>query len=360
MNRRMRVDLGALTENYRTLKRIAEPSRCAAVVKANAYGLGVSQVATALVSAGCDAFFVATAEEAAELRELTGQEDIFVLEGVDEETVARISDVRAVPVLNTYEEARLWALTAGPAARCILHLDSGMSRLGMSSGDVARLLADERVFQALAIDYVMTHLACADETGHPYNAEQMARFAAMRSRLPQYKTSIANSSAILLDSSYHGDLVRAGIALYGGNPQPGQPNLMREVVRVEGRVIQRREVELEVSVGYGATARVKESTQLATVGFGYADGYPRNLSNKGYVVAGGRKTPVVGRVSMDSLVVDVSKIPERDSAEGSWVRLIGGGVDLDQLAEEAGTISYELLTGIGPRVKREYTKLVAK
>lgn len=356
VNRRILIDLDAIAANYRAMQIRVSPSRCAAVVKANAYGLGVGPVARVLSAAGCDAFFVATADEALELREILVEPDIYILEGVDDSALDKVRLARLIPVLNSFEQAELWAGTAqeGTSVAAILHLDTGMSRLGMDFHDIDRLVSSKDVLDGLAIDYVMTHLACADEPLHEANAEQLQRFTELRQLLPSHRTSIANSAGTFLGTKYCGDLARAGIALFGGNPRASGVNPMREVIRLCGRVVQMREAERALSVGYGATVRVAPSARLATVALGYADGYPRCLGNKAVAQLGQHRAPVIGRVSMDSLVLDLSMLPDNAVRVGDWATLIGGGIELDQLASLADTISYELLTGIGPRVRRVY------
>ena len=354
----MVVDLGALMANYRFLAERVAPAECAAVVKADAYGMGVARVAPALERAGCRSFFVATAEESIQLRELLPAAHIYVLESLNRKAMARAvrSDIR--PVLNSYEEVLAWQSVAEgkPDAFCGIHIDTGMSRLGMDESDVSRLTSCIGDIGALNICYVMTHLACADDVNHEQNSEQLREFNRLRGLLGSFETSIGNSAGIFLGEPFHGDLARAGIAIFGCNPMSNPPNPMREVARVEGRILQIRPTLEPSSVGYGATAHVGPGSRLATVAFGYADGYPRSLGNKAHAIVSNRPVPVIGRVSMDSLVLDITKVPQEDVSVGDWATLIGGGVDWDELADAAGTISYELMTRIGPRVDRKYAE----
>ena len=359
MNRRMLVDLDALVRNYDVLRSRVAPAMCAAVVKADAYGIGMAAVASALSAAGCKVFFVATADEGILLRGSLPDSTIYVLEGADRHTATELAVRNLIPVLNTPAQAHAWAGQASTGrARCVLHVDSGMTRLGLRLADLSTLAGNEMVLPQLSVDYLMTHLACADEPGNEYNARQLSLFAQAANLFPDTPTSIANSSGVFLDTRYHGDLVRAGVALFGANPRPGRSNCMQEVVRVQGRIIQIRDVDAAAGVGYGATADVAPPRRLATVAFGYADGYPRSLSNCGVALIGGARVHVVGRVSMDSLVVDISALGT--VAEGDWATLAGGGIDLDEVAVAAGTISYELLTGMGSRVTRIYRNVRQK
>ena len=350
MNRRALINLKALQANYRLLQARVAPASCAAAVKANAYGIGLQQAALALASAGCEYFFVATTDEALELRGYLQDATIYVLDGP--ERPDEMCAAQVWPVLNDLSQVRAWSQETD--SHCCLHIDSGMNRLGLSEMEVEQLATDRHLLECLQIDFVMTHLACADEPSHDQNRVQLEQFNSLRARLPAHKISIANSPGVFLEGQFHGDLVRAGVCLYGGRPQRGIDNPMAEVVLAQGRVIQLRQVEQRGFVGYGATAPVSPSMHLATIAFGYADGYPRNLGNRGRVTIGGVVVPVLGRVSMDSIVADVSSIPEGIVSVGDWATVIGDQVSIDEVADDAGTIAYELLARIGPRVTRIY------
>lgn len=348
----LHIDLDALEANYRDLCRTAAPGAVAAVVKANAYGLGVGPVAARLVAAGCAGFFVSSVAEGLELRDLQPDVRIYVLEG-PAGAGAACREARLIPVLNTVAEVRDWAGSGG-AAPVALQVDTGMTRAGLDAADVATLASTPGVLRGLQIALVMTQLACADEPEHPLNGLQVERFAALRARLPAAPTSIGNSAGTLLGALFRGDVVRPGIALYGGRPFAHGPNPMREVVRLQARVLQIRELAAPANVGYGATWQASPPARIATIGAGYADGYPRALSGRGYAAVGGRRVPVVGRVSMDLTMLDVTALPPDALAVGDMVDLLGGGVPLEEVAELAGTISYELLTRLSLRVTRRY------
>lgn len=350
---RLRIDLGAVVANYHSLRARAAPARCAAVVKADAYGLGMLPVAQALAAAGCEVFFVASLAEGQALRAALPGVEIFVLEGVVPGAAAALAAARLVPVLNSLDQAGAWAAHAARQP-CALHLDTGMSRLGLAPAEVGALAARPQLLQSLAVSLVLTHLACADEPGHPLNRSQLDAFHALRRQLPAAPTSIGSSAGIYLGPEFHGDLVRPGISLYGGRPLAGTANPMREVVRLSGTVIQLREIREATPVGYGATASAPAGARLATVGLGYADGYPRCLGGVGEGLLAGVRVPVVGRVSMDSLVVDVTGVPPEQLAVGAEVTLIGDELTVDHVAAMAGTISYELLTGLGQRPRRDW------
>ncbi len=347
----LHVDLGALAANYRSLQALAA-GEVAGVVKANAYGLGVAAVARCLMTAGCRSFFVSSLAEGIELRSLEPEARVYVLEGTGSEP-RRCRDERLVPVLNTLAEIDEWA-QAGGGAPAALMLDTGMNRAGLDAGDVAALAQAPARLAALNIALLMTHLACADEPGHPLNQRQLERFAALRQLLPAVPTSIGNSAGALLGRDYHGDVVRPGIALYGGRPAVSGPNPMREVVRLEARVLQIRRIAPGTPVGYGASWSAAVPVRLATVGAGYADGYPRALGNRAFAIAAGQAVPVVGRVSMDLTTLDVSALPDGALAVRDHVQLIGGGMPLEAVAEAAGMVNYEILTGLSLRLPRRY------
>lgn len=352
---RLTVDLDALAANFRTLASLAGGSRCAAVVKADAYGLGVETVARRLVRSGCDCFIVANLEEGLELRAILPTETIYVLEGFRPEQQPALIAADLRPVINTPEQLKQWA-ACGAEAPCALHVDTGMSRLGLTPED-ARDLAAEGL-GTVNVDYLMTHLACADLPGHEVTELQVALFAELQRLFPTLPTSVGNTAGIESGQSLQGDLVRAGIGLYGGNPltAAGCPSL--PVATLEGRVLQVRVVPPGTTVGYGAEYRARDTATLATLGIGYADGYPRNLGNRGYGVVQGHRVPVVGRVSMDSMVVDITSLPTGTVAAGDWVELLGANANLDEIATLAGTISYEILTRLGPRLERRYLSAV--
>ena len=348
----VRVDLDALARNFRMLRERSKPGDCAAVVKADAYGLGVERVANRLLREGCRRFFVATLAEAEQLRELAPDAEIGVFEGALPSTVAALARIEARPVLNTLEQIERWV----GKGRALLHLDTGMNRLGLRAADVDALAQRRDLLDALQLDFVMTHLACADEPAHPLNAEQLARFEQLRAVVPGVRSSIGNSAGTLLDAAYRGDLARPGIALYGGNPFSDRPNPMEAVVSLTAPILQLDDVAEPATVGYGATYVANPPARIAILGIGYADGYPRNLGNCGTAAVAGQRVPVVGRVSMDLIALDVSAVPRDAVLVGAAAELIGPTVGVDEVAAAAGTISYEILTGLGRRLVREYVE----
>ena len=351
----MRIDLDALARNYRLLRKTAAPSRCAAVVKANAYGLGVEAVANRLFDEGCRQYFVANTAEGLELRSLFATADIFVLAGALQGEERTLREASLIPVLNSHEQVVRW-VELGDAKRypAVLHVDTGMTRLGLDSRELNQLALDARVLEGFEMAYVMTHLACADTGDNPMNEQQLAEFETLRQRLPPARTSIANSAGVFLGERFRGDLVRPGIALYGGNPFTDRPNPVETVVTLHAPVLQVQEITRAATVGYGATRRIEAPSRLATIAAGYADGIPFALSNRGRAYLANSYVPFVGRVSMDLITVDVSAVPRHAVYPGAMVELMGANVLLEDIAAAAGTIGYEILTRIGPRRDRTY------
>jgi len=347
------IDLGAVAANWAALRdRHAAMGGGAvgAAVKADAYGLGAAAVVPALEAAGCRHFFVAHLAEGMAIRPLLGRDSmVAVLNGF---RPGEDEGAGLVPVMNTPGDIRAWSGTGRDA---ILHIDTGMARLGLTGAELSALAEDPAPLDGLRLRFVMTHLACADEPAHPMSAAQAARFAAARARLPRAPHSLANSSGLFLGADFASDLARPGCALYGLNPTPGRPNPMRPAVRLAVPVLQIRDVPAGTPVGYGATWTAARPSRIATVAVGYADGYLRSLSGQAIGRHDGRDIPLVGRVSMDLATFDVTDHPA--VGEGAMIELIGSGNPADAVAARAGTIGYEVLTSLGARYRRAYTGL---
>jgi alanine racemase len=328
------VDLGAIVANWRALT-LRHGAPCAAVVKADAYGLGAAPVARALAAAGCRHFFVALPAEGRALRAALGEGPLVAVLG----GFAPGTAPGCTPVLNT-----LAAVAAHGAG--ILHLDTGLARLGLPPEAWGALP------EGFAPALVMTHLACADTPDHPLNATQLRRFRAARSLFPGVPGSLAASSGLFLGEGFDSDLGRPGAALYGLNPIPGRPNPMRPAVRLEVPILQTRRIAAGTPVGYGAAWVAARPSLVATVACGYADGYLRALSGRGMALLQGRPVPLIGRVSMDLLTFDVTDHPA--AAPGTLLTLLGDALTPDAVAATAGTIGYELLTALGGRYARRY------
>ena len=356
------IDLDALAANYRKLRERAGTAECAAVVKADAYGLGMAKAAPALWRAGCRTFFVATLAEAQALRNLLPEAVIYVFAGLMPGTAEAFRSSSLRPVLNSPDEIKEWAAyceSIGEKLPCAVHIDSGMNRLGLSPAEVDAA-AEAAPWPALELSLVMSHLACADDPSHEKNEAQRRLFDRLRARLPQAVASLANSAGILLGPDFAYDLVRPGIALYGGHPQRRGENPFRAVVHLKGRILQIREVQPGETIGYGATRTVRKPARIAVVAVGYADGLFRALSAADgedglSVYLGPHAAPILGRVSMDLITVDVSHVPEAVARRGAWVELLGPSVSAHTVALHAGTIDYEVLTSLGQRAARRYT-----
>lgn len=355
---RLTIDLDALAANHALLARRVAPALCAAVVKADAYGLGAVRVAPVLAGAGCRDFFVAHLAEGLSLQPyLPADARLYVLNGLQPGSERRCAKSGIIPVLNSLEQAQRWRETAEELGRplgAVLQLDSGMSRLGLPPAEAETLAADEDFRAHVRLAYVMSHLACADHPNSGANAAQRARFEELTALFPSVPRSLANSGGAFLPADFHCDLVRPGVALYGAAPNDAGPNPMRPVVRLEARVIQVRTIPAGTGVGYGLTFNAERETRIATIAVGYADGWLRSLGNRGAAYFNGVRLPIAGRVSMDSITLDVTALPEGTLGLGDWVELIGPSQTLDQVAADAGTISYEILTSLGPRYHRIY------
>ncbi|NGN42136.1 alanine racemase [Mesorhizobium sp. CGMCC 1.15528] len=350
------IDLSALRENYRLLKSHLGATRCAGVVKADGYGLGAAEVAKALLAEGCDTFFVAHLGEGLTLRAvLSDGPEIYILNGTPPGAEAEAAAADLITIANSLEQLAAWAAAARALGRKLpvaLQVDSGMSRLGMMPGEVETLARNPGLLEGVEVRLVMSHLACADEPEHPANAAQKKAFDLLRSLLPAAPASLTNSSGIFLGPDYHYDLARPGAALYGINPTPGKPNPMREVIRLSAKVIQTRTLEADIGVGYGHTFRTTGPLRAATISLGYADGWHRRAAAGAFF--NGVRLPFVGRVSMDSIIIDISALPEGALKAGDLVEMIGSHQTVDDVAGHAGTIGYEVLTGLGHRFHRIY------
>ncbi|MBL8644610.1 MAG: alanine racemase [Rhodospirillaceae bacterium] len=357
------IDLAAIAENWRILKkRVAPGCDMGAVVKSDAYGLGLEPVARALQGAGCVTFYVAHLDGAIALRHILGPGPrIACLNGPNKGTERDHAAFKVMPVLSTPEHVKAWcayALKEEVLSESIVQVDTGMHRLGLSEREFAGLMDDPDGFLGLHPQMIMSHLACADEGANPMNRAQLGRFRAMRdtfrTRFPDAKASLANSSGIFLGPEWHFDYARPGAALYGVNPTPKAPNPMLPVVNLKARIIQVRRVDSPGHVGYGAAAHVQEGAKIATVSMGYADGYLRSLSAVGLGVLDGLKVPLLGRVSMDLMTFDVSNVPDSAAQPGAFIDIISNVVTVDDVAKAAGTIGYEILTSLGSRFHRRY------
>lgn len=350
------VDLAAVGDNYDLFRRMVAPGcAVAGVIKADAYGLGVDQVLAALENRNCPFYFVATPEEGLHVRKLT-RKPVAVLGGLYRGAEGTYVHENLIPVLNSLDDIAVWTQETerrGIKLPAILHFDTGMNRLGLGPEDTNLLLAEPDRLKGVDVRLIMSHLACADEKNHPMTEEQNARFESIAAHFPGVKKSLCNSSGAFRLTEHCGAMIRPGMALYGLNPTPEAPNPMRPVVTLHARVLQTRSVKRGETAGYGAAHRFENDTATATVALGYADGFLRSLSRGGVLYFNGAACPVVGRVSMDLVIVDVGQAvsPPRP---GDALEVIGPNQDADALASAAGTIGYEILTALGRRYRRVY------
>ena len=351
------IDLGAIRENYRRLKARLNGVRCAGVLKADGYGLGAAQVASALVKEGCDIFFVALLGEGIALRKAIGPgPDIFVLNGLPPGSEPEAAADGLYPVINSAVQLKAWrdiARRLGRNLAAAIQVDSGMARLGMAPKEVEAVAREADAFDGIDIRYVMSHLARADEPQQAANEKQRLEFDRLRRMLPPAPASLANSSGIFLGPAYHYDLARPGVALYGVNPTPYGVNPMRPVIQLQAKVAQTREIDAGAGIGYGHTRQAEGPLRLATVSLGYGDGWHRRAASAAWFE--GVRLPFIGRVSMDSIILDISALPAGRLGEGDLVELIGPSQSVDDAAGHAGTIGYEILTSLGARFHRRYT-----
>ncbi len=350
------IDLSAVRENYRRLRDRLGGTNCAAVVKADAYGLGAAEVTAALMAEGCRTCFVAHAVEGISLRRAVGTgPEIFVLHGAYPGAEEDCAGAELIPVSNSTAQLSAWRATATRLGRQLpvaVQLDTGMSRLGIPPAELGQLGAD--AFVGLDLRLVMSHLACADDPDNPVNVRQRDAFDRLRGNLPPAPASLANSSGVFLGRSYWYDLARPGAALYGVNPTPATGNPMSQVVTLEAKVVQVRSLPADTGIGYGHTYQTATALRTATIAAGYADGWPRRAAAAAFFE--GSRLTFVGRVSMDSIVLDVSALPEGHPRGGDVVQLIGSDQTVDDVALLSGTIGYEILTGLGHRFHRRYLK----
>lgn len=344
------INRAAIAANYASLCKELGRVECGAVVKANAYGLGVEEAAKALHKKNCRSFFVAHLDEAIELRKIFDEADfdaeIFVFHGVQKNEASEFLEYGLTPVINNPAQLANWQ----PDLPCAVHVDTGMTRLGFALHE-AELLAEQNMC------LLMTHLAVAELPQSPKNFEQLHAFDNFAKHYPRVKRSVANSYGIALGREFHANLARPGIALYGGNLQPNRKdfaNSMENVVWLTAPILQVNHLQNNASIGYGATYQAQKGDIVATVAIGYADGIFRNLGNSGKCFVAGHEAAIVGRVSMDLICISLNKVPENLRQVGQEVEILGDNYTIAEMAKAAGTIEYEVLTSLGQRFERIY------
>ena len=354
---RLTVDLDALAANHATLRQLAGSAEVAPVVKADGYGLGAGPIARRLWAEGARTFFVARLEEGEALRtELGGARParILVLDGATAGSGPRLAHASLIPVLNSPAQVEAFAAYAranGPMPAA-LHVDTGMHRLGLALDELAALAAAPDRLQGLDVQLLMSHLACAEDDEHRLNAQQAGRFRKALALMPGVAASLANTGGVFLGPAFHHQLVRPGIGLFGGGPFASPHPRLEQVATLEAPILQVRAVAEGETIGYGAAFTAERAHRVAVVAAGYADGVLRSTAGRGRAWFAGGYRKILGRVSMDLMALDVTGC--EDARPGAMVELLGAHVTVDDAAEAAGTVSYEVLTRLGPRAERVY------
>jgi alanine racemase len=343
------IDLDALAANYSMLSVLAKGAETAGVVKCDAYGLGAAEVGRRLAEEGCRSFFVAYPHEGAALRRAlgSGAATIYVFNGPDSASLALFNSEALTPILNTLEQAELWA-RAGDGAPAALHIDTGMNRLGLPQADVGAVASNG----ALNVSLVMSHLACSSDPAHAENIRQHKVFESLAARFPAARRSLAASGGALIGPDYHFDLIRPGAALYGVSPFDTPDGRLKPVARLTAPVVQIRAARKGERVGYGGATTLSRESRLATVSLGYGDGVHRSASPGAEAALGGVRCRIMGRISMDLIVLDATDA--LDIRIGDRAEFFGPALPIEEAAASSGTIGYELLTSLGPRVLRRY------
>ncbi|MFK7902336.1 MAG: alanine racemase [Nitratireductor sp.] len=370
-NGRLTIDLNALVSNWKKLRTLSKSgnlktTEAGAVIKANAYGLGIEKVVPALTNAGCETFFIATLQEGARVRKLNKSARIYVLNGFHQSAFDFYKKHKLTPILCTPQDIDAFLQVKAKKSEAALHIDTGMNRLGLSAEELAQLLNDEDKMQAFKPCMIMSHFACADDPAHRLNKKQIAAFAMATLKFPEATRSLANSAGIFMGANALYDLTRPGIAMYGGEAVNDVANPMKPVVKLETRILQLRHVKKGGSVGYGAAGKVVRDSIIATCATGYADGYARGASGAGVAMrkvkntfgAGGmigpHHVPLIGRVSMDLTAFDATDVPQPTLKKAQWIEMLNKTIQVDDVARSAGTIGYEVLTNLGARYERVY------
>ena len=349
----LEINLKALSKNYKLIKKnLKTNTECAATVKADAYGIGAIKVVKRLIDDGCKTFFAAHLSESVELRKISKKIRIFCYHGIDEKNYREFTKFNIIPIANSIEQLNL----INKFNRAIaIHFDTGMSRLGLDENETNQLITNKIKYKSLKIDLVMSHLACSDQKRHSMNTKQLDKFGIIRKHFPNSKASLANSAGIFINKKYHFDLVRPGIALYGGNPFLNSKINFHHVIKLKARLIQIRSIKKNDTVGYGATFKAKKNMYIGTIAVGYADGFDRKFSNNMKVYFHNKPLKVLGRVSMDLMTIDLTPIyTAKKYNKVMYIDVINKFNNINILSARINTIPYEILTSLGNRYKRKY------
>ena len=349
----LKINLPQLATNYSNIKKfVGTQVEVAATVKANGYGLGSADITNTLSEIGCNKFFVFSLEEALEIRYGSITDEVFVYNGIfpGEESIFQNNNI--IPVLNSINQLELWINFAKRKATrfpAVIQVDTGMTRLGINHKELVSYLKNnlETIQQKIEVKYIMSHLACAEDENHTHNKLQLGKMLELKESFPMFKYSLCNSAGIFLGPEYHLDLVRPGALLYGFIPNFKPISFVEEITQYESFISQVRIAEEDSFVGYDATAKVDKGTKLAVVAIGYADGYLRNLGNSGYCFISDYKADIVGKVSMDCIIVNVTEIPDRFIYEGAPVEILGPNSKIEDIAKSANACGWEILVSLG-------------
>jgi len=355
----LEIDLKGLTSNYNTLnKKLSDGTECAITIKANAYGIGDKSVLSKLIKSGCKTYFVAHLSEAVRLRSYSKKIKIFSYHGINKDNLKYFKNYDIIPVINNLEQLRLvnkFNLKNKIYKGVAIHFDTGMSRLGLDEEETDWLIKNIKKFNHIKLELIMSHLACADKPKHPMNLRQLKKFTAISNSFKNIKASLANSAGIFLGKKYHFDMVRPGIAIYGGNPLLSKKVDLRNVVSLKVKIIQIRKIKKNDTVGYGASYRAKKEMVIGTIPIGYADGFNRKYTNNLSVRLNNKPINVIGRISMDLITIDLTKFLNlAKSKKDTYVDVFNKTYDINQVSNNVGTIPYEILTSLGNRYKIKY------
>ena len=353
------ISLSSIRKNYQSLQKLlGKRSKLSSVVKSNAYGLGAAQVAKVLFESGCREFYVDTCDEGLELRKiLDNSNDIFVFKGIfsGEEDLAEKYNL--IPVLNNEMQIELWKSYAKKRQKslpCCLHIDTGMTRLGIEYDSADKAIISIEQSSLLEVKYILSHLACADDVKSTMNDEQLKKFKLFSEKHSSYKYSFANSAGVFLSKEMHFDQVRSGICLYGGVVGLASHDIIKPVVSLTTKIINIYDIKESTTVGYSATYRTKPKQKIATISLGYFDGTLHQLGNKGFCCINGINVPYIGVVSMGLTSIDISSVPDQNCKIGQEVEIIGKNISLETIAKLADTINYEVLTSLRNISYRKY------
>lgn len=351
------VDLKKISENFLYMAAQAPQSIPAVVLKSNAYGIGLVPVAETLISQGAHHIFVSTLEEAITLRTLYPNIALYLLNGPWIYSLDILEENNIIPVLLDREDINRWhdqAKRKGKILPAILQVDVGMGRFGLNLKEAEDLALHLKELPYLRFEFLLGHLSSASNPNCPTNEKERLKFETFQALFPGIKSTLANSAGILLGKSYHYDMVRMAIALYGGFPLEKGTNPLHQTVTLQGRIIQIRSLEKGEKIGYDGLYTMPKKGRIATLNMGFADGLPRSLSNVGFAVIQGFKIPIAGRISMDWVSLDVTHVPEHLLTVGQWATFIGDEIPVDNMASLASTTSYDILSRLSTRIERIY------